>query len=304
MQSVRLIWLFVLLGAVGVARAGDLRVTCPPGLEILVDGAPAGVCDTTENGKVLRDLDNGLHTLRFEKSGFLPAEYSAVVGPTTRQVAIGMLLPRTTPDDGGDTTPAEAAAPVGSIEVTSEPMDCTIKIEDVWAAKKESLLTIPGVPAGEHVLWAERFGEILKTDVFVSPGEPLRVNADFIRKRIEIATAATDESGGADADDEQGPAGEPECIAYWVEVLRTGDFDTIETTQKQLDEVGFPPRDQKLITIEDDGVLPLYKLRIGPLVDRWTAKLVIHRIRPLNILGTRILTEPCEQDFKSLKRAQ
>jgi hypothetical protein len=86
-----------------------------------------------------------------------------------------------------------------------------------------------------------------------------------------------------------------DCIEYWVQILRTDDLAKVEAAQKALDEIGFPPRDQKLITVEDDGVLPLYKLRIGPLRDRYTAKLVIHKVQPLGIPDPLTLAEPCGQ---------
>ena len=91
------------------------------------------------------------------------------------------------------------------------------------------------------------------------------------------------------------------CLAVQIsldvrlQILRTDDLAKVEATQKALDEIGFPPRDQKLITVEGDGVLPLYKLRIGPLRDRYTAKLVIHKIQPLGISDPLSLAEPCGQ---------
>ena len=100
MRVAPLILLAMGLGAVPSADAGDLLLTCSPGLEIFVDGEYAGVCGSAENGKYLSGLGDGLHTVRIEKSGFSPREFPVVVGLTPRQVAIGDLPPRTTPGDG------------------------------------------------------------------------------------------------------------------------------------------------------------------------------------------------------------
>ncbi len=302
MRAARLILLVMCLGAVPSADAGDLLLTCSPGLEIFVDGEYAGVCGSAENGKYLSGLGDGLHTVRIEKSGFSPREFPVVVGLTPRQVAVGDLPPRTTPGDGESTIADEVERRTGTIEITSEPQECTVRIGQRWVAKKEVTMTILDVPVGDHDLWVERLGVLLKTPVIVTPDEPVRINANFVKKRVTTVTDEPEHADGGEPEPEESPTGESGCTAFWVQVLRTSDLEKVEVTQKQLDELGFPPHNQRLITIEDDGVLPLYKLRVGPLVDMWTAKLVMHKIRPTKILGARIVSEPCEKDFEDLKR--
>jgi hypothetical protein len=289
-----LISLLVGIGAAVSAAAGDLRLSCPAGAEIFVDGVLVGTCAAAEGGTALTGLSDGQHILRVEQAGFLPMEFPVVAGPTPRQVEVGELSPRP-PSDAGETgSQGPSNVALGSIEISSEPTDCSLRIGDRWARKHEPLMTLLGVPFGEHTLWFERFGHLLKTTATVTAEAPVQVlHVDFENERIEIRAAAS----AADEPDSPGPQvppdGESACVEYWVQVLRTGDLEKIELTQEQLDQLGFPPRDQKLITVEDDGVLPLYKLRIGPLRDQWTAKLVIHKIQPLKILSPLILTEPC-----------
>ena len=291
-----LISLLVGLGAAVSAIAGDLRLSCPAGAEIFVDGVLVGTCAAAGGGTALTGLSDGQHILRVEQAGFLPREFPVVTGPTPRQVEVGELSPRAPSDAGDPGNPDPPDVAYGSIEVSSEPADCSLRIGDRWARKHEPVLTLLGVPFGEHTLWFERFGVLLKTTVAVAAEAPVQVlHVDFGNERVETRAAASAADEPASPDPQEPPDGESACVEYWVQVLRTGDLEKIELTQEQLDQLGFPPRDQKLITVEDDGVLPLYKLRIGPLRDRWTAKLVIHKIQPLQILSPLILTEPCRQ---------
>ncbi len=289
-----LLSLIVGLGAAVPAVAGDLRLSCPAGAEIFVDGALVGTCGAAEGGTVLTGLSDGQHMLRVEQAGFLPMEFPVVAGPTPRQVEVGELSPQPPSDAGeaGSQDPPEVA--FGSIEISSVPPDCSLRLGDRWARKHEPLMILLNVPFGEHTLWFERFGLLLKTPVAVTADAPVQVlHVDFENERVEIRAAAPAADDPDSPEPQVPPDGESACVEYWVQVLRTGDLEKIELTQEQLDQLGFPPRDQKLITVEDDGVLPLYKLRIGPLRDQWTAKLVIHKIQPLQILSPLILTEPC-----------
>ncbi len=295
MRAARLISLLLCLGMVASANAGDVLLTCSPGLEIILDGTRAGMCESAENGKRLTGLSAGNHTVRIEKNGFLPAEFRVVVGVVSQQIVVGELLPRPTFDYEGGTSRDTDEEPVGRIEVTSEPVDCTLRIGNRWTEKEEPLVTILDVPAGEHNLWFERFGELLKTKVVVTPDAPVRVKADFANRRVTTGSEEPTSAGGGSSKAVDGPAGEPPCLWHWVQVLRTSDLEMVETTQTKLDELGFPLLQQEVITIEDDGVLPLYKLRIGPMADLYTAKLVLHRLLPTKILGARILSEPCRQ---------
>lgn len=282
------------LGAPAAADTGTLRVSCPKGAVILVDGTRVGFCAAANEGTFLSGLSAGQHLLRVEQDGFLPRETAVVVGLTAQQVVFGELMPQDAETPEAPDA-AAASATAGWIELRSEPEDCTLRIGRRWIDKKEPLVTILDVPAGEHTLRFERFGVLLRAELTVSPGEATKVRADFTGNRVEVladgpAPGAEDPPPAIAA-----PAAASDCVEYWVQILRTDDLEKVEATQKALDELGFPPRDQKLITVEDDGVLPLYKLRIGPLRDRYTAKLVIHKIQPLGISDPLTLTEPCGQ---------
>lgn len=301
----RCAWLLASVLSLGVADAADmgsLRVSCPAGAAILVDGTRVGVCAAAADGTSLGGLSAGQHILRIEQDGFLPRETVVVIGLTAQQLVFGELVPQ---DAETTEAPDSAAAPAtsGWIELSSEPEDCTLRIGRRWIDKKEPSVTILDVPAGEHTLRFERFGVLLRSELTVSPGEATRLRADFTNNRVDLL--ADEPAPGAEAPPPAiaAPADANDCVEYWVQVLRTDDLAKVEAAQKALDEIGFPPRDQKLITVEGDGVLPLYKLRIGPLRDRYTAKLVIHRIQPLNISDPLTLAEPCgRQPAASVRR--
>ncbi len=295
MRAARLISLVLCLGMIASANAGDVLLTCPPGLEIFLDGTRAGMCESAANGKRLTELSAGNHTVRIEKNGFLPAEFLVVVGVISQQIVVGELSPRPTFSVEGGTSTNKDEKPVGRIEVTSVPVDCTLRIGNRWTEKEEPLVTILDVPAGEHNLWFERFGALLQTKVVVTPDAPARIKVDFANKRVTTGSEEPTSEGGGSSNAASGPAGESPCLWYWVQVLRTSDLKLVETTQTELDELGFPLLQQEVITVEDDGVLPLYKLRIGPMKDMYTAKLVMHKLLPTKIIETRILSEPCRQ---------
>jgi len=302
----RCAWLLASILSFGLSAAADtgyLRLSCPAGAEIFVDGVRAGVCAAANEGTSLSGLSAGQHILRIEQDGFLPRELPVVVGLTPQQVVFGELVPAAAIGPQAGLDAAQGAAAVGTIELSSEPVDCSLRIGRRWIDKKEPLVTILDVPVGEHDLRFERFGVLLKASVEVASEVPTRIRANFTTEQVEMLADEAVENAEEPPQAIAAPASTSDCVEYWVQILRTDDLAKIEVTQKALDEIGFPPRDQKLITVEDDGVLPLYKLRIGPLRDRYTAKLVIHKTQPLGIPGPLVLVEPCgQQQPASAKR--
>jgi len=93
MKRSHVISLAVCLGIVASAAAGNLWITCAPGLDIFLDGELVGVSEEAENGKLLPAVSSGDHTISIEKNGFAPAEFSIAVGPASNQVVVGELGP-------------------------------------------------------------------------------------------------------------------------------------------------------------------------------------------------------------------
>jgi hypothetical protein len=68
----------------------------------------------------------------------------------------------------------------------------------------------------------------------------------------------------------------------------------IEAASSILKNIGFPEYHQKIITIEDDGILPLYKLRVGPVARKSEAKYPAHVMKQAGFTSIWIVPEECQ----------
>jgi hypothetical protein len=80
MRIAHMISLVMSLAIAALATAGDLRITCSPGLNIFLDGEFVGVSIPKEDGKFLTGLGAGEHTIWVKKIGFSTKEFLAIVG--------------------------------------------------------------------------------------------------------------------------------------------------------------------------------------------------------------------------------
>ena len=281
MRIAHLISLVACLGIAISATAGDLRVTCAPGLNIFLDGEFVGVSIPKYDGKYLTGLSDGKHTIMVKKIGFTTKEISVIVGASPIQVVVGELLPNNVSNQPQPETTSRdvVGRPVGTIEVTSDPQICTVGIVGQEIVKQEPIMTIPGIPVGDYDIRFEISGVVLNTNVVVRADEISRIRADFPTNRVE--NTVDDSGDGESVSPSQKDGSQPKsgCIEYWVEVVRTSNPEVIEPIRSSLKEAGFPLYHQKLITIEDDGVLPLYKLRIGPINHKKDAKRITTQMK-------------------------
>ncbi len=65
---------------------------------------------------------------------------------------------------------------------------------------------------------------------------------------------------------------------FFVQVLASSKQATIEEARTKLVSLGFPRDHQHLITVQNPGSAALYKLRIGPFLDRPSADRVSQRM--------------------------
>ena len=75
--------------------------------------------------------------------------------------------------------------------------------------------------------------------------------------------------------------------------MRSSSLEGLEPVQDVLEKMGFPSHDQKVTTIEDDGVLPLYKLYVGPVEHKEKAKWVQGLIRNAGFKSAFVVPEKC-----------
>jgi hypothetical protein len=302
MQRAHLISIVVCLGSAASAAAGDLWINCAPGFDICLDGESVGVSETDQNGMHLRGIESGDHTIRIEKDGIALAEFSVKIGFAPNQVEVGELSAKMTEVPPGASQGAAEKQLVGTVEIASDPRECNVKFADRRIQKKHPIMTIPNIPVGEHKFWFESSGTVLSETVVVQAAQPVRVRVDFRNKRVAITGDDSDVRGSDSVDEKEGPRAAPECVEYWIEVLRTNDFEEIEPYQQLLKDLGFPRENQKVITIEDDEVLPIYKLRVGPIPRSNKAKWAAGLIRNAGIPTVWVLPEECLPPSERPKR--
>jgi hypothetical protein len=274
--------LVALFGVATSVVAGDVWITCEAGLDIYLDGQLAGVS--------------------IEKEGLALAEFSVDVGYAANQVVVGALSPKVSDVAlGGSEIPPEKK-PVGTITITSDPKECTVKIAGDHIPKIKPIMTFPMIPVGEHTLWFESSGTVLKETVRVQEAQPAKVMVDFRNQRIVITGDTTDVEGGDSVAETQTPRAAPECIEFWIEVLRSDNREEVDAYQRTLQELGFYRENQKVITIEDEGAAPIHKLRVGPIERMNKAKWAAGLIRNAGLSNVWILPEECQPRAERPKR--
>ncbi len=284
MRVIYVLSLILYLGAAAQAATGDVVVSGPPGFRIFVDGEFAGVTTEEEEGLLLAGLDAGIHTIRAEKAGHPPRDFSVVAGPIRAEVRIEE-------DPSGDTEAAAGVTQaVGRIVVTSEPENCLVQFAGERMLKDKPTKTIREVPVGNHKIFFERYGVVLSTRVDVEAGEATTVMADFVNNRVGIL----EKEDPAETDLTEEQAARSECVEWWVEVMRVTDQDVIEEISGQLDEIGFPSYHQAVITVRDESDLPFYKIRVGPINDKKTAKWSATKLRNAGFKGAWPLPALCQ----------
>jgi len=302
MQRVHLISIAVCFGIAASAAAGDLWINCAPGFDIFLDGESVGVSEPDQNGMLLRGIESGDHTIRIEKNGIALAEFSVNIGFAPNQVEVGELSAKMTEEPPDASLEGTEKKLVGTVEITSDPRECNVKFAGRRIQKKHPIMTIPGIPVGEHKFWFESSGTVLSETVVVQAAQPTRVRVDFRNKRVAITGDDSDVEGGDSVAETEIPRAAPECVEYWIEVLRTNDFEEIEPYQQLLKDLGFSRENQKVITIEDDEAPPIYKLRVGPIPRSKKAKWAAGLIRNAGIKSVWVLPEECLSPSERPKR--
>ncbi len=294
MHTAHVISSVMFLGSAALATAGDVRVTCSPGLNIFLDGEFVGVSIPKQDGMYLTGLSAGEHTIMVKTVGFSPKEFSVTVGSSPRQVVVGELLPIRNINQPETTKQDVVGRPVGIIEVTSAPQRCTVEIAGQKIVKQEPIMMIPGIAVGDYDIRFESSGAVLTTNVVVKAGETSRLRADILNNLVETIADDSDNGGSVSPSKTGGSTPKPACIEYWVEVVRTSNPETIESARSNLEEQGFPLYHQKLITIAYDGALPLYKLRVGPIPRENKAKWTANLIKRAGFPAVWVVPEECQ----------
>ncbi len=286
MQKYRVISLVLCFGFAVSAMAGDVRIVCSPGLDVFVDDDFVGVSTAPEDGKYLDGLSDGYHVIKIEKDGFLPRWFGAYVGRKTYEIELDAL----TPTSEASTVTKET----GAIEIASNLENATVKLEDHKAPMEGPAMRFSNVSVGLHDIWFERYGIVLHEKVVVQANETTVVIANFIDNRVEVPNPEPDDDEAPVPTEVAETKKKSDCYHYWIQVVQTSDAEKIKTYQEQLEEKEIPTYHQRVLTVEDDGVIPLYKLRIGPMADRATVKLMTRKVFQAGFQNSWVVREECQ----------
>jgi hypothetical protein len=282
------------------AAAGNLWIHCEPGLEISIDGESVGVCDEAGHVSRVSGLEAGDHIIRVEGEGGAAATFALPVGRASTQV----VIPELTPSGEGVLTESEEAhesPPVGILEITSNPRTCEIDLAGRGIRKRQPIVMFLGLPVGEYEILFTSSEVKLRAEVTVRAAQTVRAMADFSSQRVAV-TSPESSSETEPKSDEHASREEAECIVFWIQVMRTDNFEAIEPMQSILRDLGFPDERQKVITIEEEGAPPIYKLRVGPIERANIATWAAGQIRNAGIPSVWVLPKECDPSYKPPKR--
>jgi len=174
--------LFALLlaGVPLLALAGDIQVSCAPGLRVFLDEKLVGLSNAKEDGLYLTGVPEGEHVVRVEADGFVPQSFNVHVRALPVEVKVGVLTPAPPPaageGDGGQAGPA-----TGSVIVTSAPQNCTVEIDGTVRTKDAPLLLVEGLSAGEHRVTFSKPGyEPVSATARVEAGATVTIRGDLL----------------------------------------------------------------------------------------------------------------------------
>jgi hypothetical protein len=188
MRHERWLCLLLVVSAASLAWAGDIQVTCEPGLKVYLDGTFVGTSNAREDGLVLTGVPEGPHTIRVEKPGFMPQGFNVVVANEPIEIRVAAFDP-VLPTGAGK--PPENTAPerrVGNLVVTSAPQNCTVEIDGVSQRKDAPFLDLGALAPGKHTVSFKKEGfQPISTVITMQPGAEITVRGDLKNGKVEVS---------------------------------------------------------------------------------------------------------------------
>ena len=188
MRTARLLCLLLAIGLPAAAIAGDIQITCEPGLHVYLDGNLVGTSKASEDGLYLVNIPEGRHIVRVEKPGCFPQGFEVNVTKLPIQVKVAKWV-QVLGGLPGVKAPAQTQVdePVGKLVITSAPQACTVTIDGTSQEKDVPYLTIGALPQGKHTISFSRPGVTpLSTVVDMEPGTDMTVRGDFLDGKVEV----------------------------------------------------------------------------------------------------------------------
>lgn len=186
MRHERWLCLLLLLGA-SLAWAGDVQVTCEPGLRVYLDGAFVGTSNANEDGLVLTGVPEGPHTIRVEKPGFMPQGFNVTAGKEPIEIRVTAFDPVLPTGAGKPPEPAAPEKRVGNLVITSAPQNCTVEIDGVSQRKEAPFLDVGALAPGKHTVSFKKEGfQPISTVITMQPGAEITVRGDLKNGKVDV----------------------------------------------------------------------------------------------------------------------
>ncbi len=188
MKVLRGLCLIVVMSVAAVSFAGDIQVSCETGLRVYLDGEFMGTSSAREDGLFLMNVATGAHTIRLEKDGFLPQDFSVKVLRLPIEVTAEQFSPAPTlPSEQIETVSVELKQPVGILVVASAPQNCVVEVDGKSEEKTTPQLAIGGLAAGDHAISFSKEGyETISGEVTIRPGMEVSVRGNLLTGKVEV----------------------------------------------------------------------------------------------------------------------
>jgi hypothetical protein len=175
------------MSAAVVSFAGDIQVSCAPGLRVFLDGKLMGTSNAKEDGLFLSNVSVGAHTIRVEKDGFVAQNIQIDMSNHPIEVRVGQLSPEPSIRYMKEPEPEKVKQLYGELIVTSAPQNCVVEIDGASESKIEPQLSIGRIAAGEHTISFSKPGyETITGEINVPSGAEVTVRGDLFAGKIEV----------------------------------------------------------------------------------------------------------------------
>jgi hypothetical protein len=195
MKRASLFSLVLLMSVAAVPFAGDVQVSCEPGLRIYLDGEFMGISTKKKDGFFLIDVPGGTHAIQVEKDGFLPQRFEVKIPVLPIEVKVEEFTPdpllrkKMAPSDAELTLRRNLKAGEGeivhegrgSLRVFSRPLRCTVHFSGLIRDKTRQRLNLSHIPAGEHQMTVSWRGQEISSKVLIRNGERTVVAVSFMK---------------------------------------------------------------------------------------------------------------------------
>ena len=179
MFELRLFLLAVLTGT--NIFAGEIQITCKPGLRVYLDGNFMGISCEEEDGKYLANISPGVYIIRVEKSGFAPhTQRLTVHSNSIHEIKVPELNPTISVRDENDDSGGSLVRLVGELTVTSAPFKCRIVFLGETYDKTSNAKIFGNIPVGEYPISISRSGKTLKAKIKIDNDQMREIKADFL----------------------------------------------------------------------------------------------------------------------------